>query len=350
MEILQDYDLSKLNTFSIQANAKFFVEIKNEQELKKLFTDPIFTGNKKFFLGGGSNVLFTRDFDGIVVLNALKGIEIVREDSESVTIRSMAGETWHDLVTFAVERGYWGIENLSFIPGTVGAAPMQNIGAYGAELENVLEDVEAAEIATGERKVFTKEECELGYRDSIFKNALKGKYCITAVTIKLSKVEKKNISYKVLKEYIEEHKIDIQTPKNVSDAVMAIRKSKLPDPNIIPNAGSFFKNIFLSKEEAKIFLAKYPEVPYFEDKARIKIPAAYLIEACGPASPQSGGASAASWRGYRVGNVGVHDKQALVLVHYGGAEGGEFMNLVREITTSVKEKFGIELVPEVNIV
>jgi len=357
MQILRDYDLTNLNTFGVSARAKFFVEIKNEEELGELFKREEFsakggsasggTNNRKIFLGGGSNVLFTKDFDGIVILNKLKGIEILSEDVESVVIRAMSGVVWHDLVIFAVERGYWGIENLSFIPGTVGAAPMQNIGAYGAELAQVLESVETYEISDGQenqKRIFSKEECELGYRDSIFKNELKNKYFISAITLRLSKVEQKNISYKVLQTHLTENKIEVKHPRDVSDAVTHIRKTKLPNPNIIGNAGSFFKNIFLSKEKAETFLKKYPEAPYFKEDEMVKIPAAWLVEQSGP---RNGGAS---WKGYKIGNAGVHDKQALVIVNHGGATGEEIKNLAGEIIASVKDKFGLELVPEVNLI
>ncbi len=337
MKIEHNYNLLKHNTFGVSANAKLFVEIQKETDVKELFSSPEFKNNAKLFLGGGSNVLFTKDFDGLVILNKLKGIEVVKETEESVVIRCMGGEVWHDLVVFTVDRGLWGIENLSLIPGTVGAAPMQNIGAYGAELKNVLENVEAYDIATGEKKIFSKEECELGYRDSIFKNKLKDKYFITAITIKLSKLEKKNLSYKVLSDHLEKNKIEVKNSKNVSDAVGAIRKSKLPDPKIIGNAGSFFKNVFVNKEKLEQLLSAYPDLPYFEEDGVIKIPAGRLIEECG-------------WKGKRVGNVGVHDKQALVLVNHGGANGEEIRNLAHQIIADVKEKFDLELVPEVNLI
>src|SRR3989344_7144559 len=285
MKILQDYDLAKLNTFGISARAKFLTEVGSLTELEELFTLPEFKQNKKIFLGSGSNVLFTKDFEGLVILNKLKGIKILKAGAEVgedfVLVKAMGGEVWHNLVIFAVDRGYWGIENLSLIPGTVGAAPMQNIGAYGAELKDVLENVEAYLIEDGTKKIFTKEECEFGYRESIFKNKLKGKYFISAITLKLSKAEKKNINYKILKEYLEKNKIEIKNSKNVSDAVASIRRSKLPDPNIIPNAGSFFKNIFLPKEKFQKLLAQYPNMPYFEEDEIVKIPAAWLIEQCG---------------------------------------------------------------------
>ena len=337
MKILKNYSLSRLNTFGIGAFAKFFAEVGSEEELKGLFADPVFKENKKFFLGGGSNVLFTKDFDGIVILNKIKGIKILEEDDKTAVIRSMSGVIWHDLVTFATERGYWGLENLSLIPGTVGAAPMQNIGAYGTELQEVLQNVEAFNIATGVKRVFSREECELGYRDSIFKNKLKNQYFISAVILKLSKTEKKNLTYKILSDYLEKNKIDIRSSKDISDAVSEIRKSKLPDPKLIGNAGSFFKNVFVPKDKFEGLAKIYPDMPCFKEDGEVKIPAGWLIEQCG-------------WKGKRVGNAGVHEKQALVLVNYGGATGEEIVGLANKIIASVKEKFGLELVPEVNIV
>lgn len=343
MKIENNYNLSRLNTFGVHARSSFFAEVESEDDLWELFKFSEFKENKKMFLGGGSNILFTKDFDGIVVLNKLKGIRVVEEDSDFVWIRAMGGDIWHELVMFSVEGGYWGIENLSLIPGTVGAAPMQNIGAYGAELKDTLENVEAFDIETGEKKVFKKEDCELGYRESIFKNKVKGKYFISAIILKLSKKEKKNTSYKILANYLEENKIEVKSSKDISNAVMSIRKSKLPDPKILGNDGSFFKNIFITKEQLETLLAMFPSVPYFLDDLPsqaggvIKIPAGWLIEQCG-------------WKGFRDGNVGVHDKQALVLVNYGGATGFEVLELANKIIRSVKDKFGLILVPEVNIV
>jgi UDP-N-acetylmuramate dehydrogenase len=337
MNIFNNYNLSELNTFGISVKAKFFAEVKTEAGLLELFNMPEFKQNKKIFLGGGSNVLFVRDFDGMVILNKLKGLEITSEDEESVIIRAMGGENWHDLVVFSTDKGYWGIENLSLIPGTVGAAPIQNIGAYGTELKDVLLSVEAVETETGIKKVFTKEECELGYRDSVFKNKLKGQYFISAINLKLSKTPKANLSYKILAKYLEDNKIDVKSPSDVSKAVIAIRQSKLPDPKRIGNAGSFFKNVFVDKEQLLNLQEKYPDISYFEEDGIIKIPAGWLIEQCG-------------WKGKRIGNVGVHEKQALVLVNYGGAGGEEVIELAHNIIQSVKEKFGLELTPEVNIV
>jgi len=302
------------------------------------------------FLGGGSNVLFTKDFPGLVVLNKLKGIKIINENSEEVDVRAMGGESWNDLVTFSVNHGYWGIENLSLVPGTVGAAPMQNIGAYGAELKDTLLNVEAFAIETGTKKIFTKEECALGYRESVFKNKMKGKYFISAVTLRLSKTPKPNISYKILKTFLEENKIQIDNPKNISEAVSDIRRSKLPDPRILGNAGSFFKNVFVEKNKTQKLLADYPNMPHFEEDGLIKIPAGWLIEQCGPVKGTSHRQGGASWKGYRTGNVGVHEKQALVLVNHGGATGEEVLELVDKIISSVDAKFGLKLVPEVNLI
>ncbi len=337
MEVLRNYNLSKLNTFGISVKAKLFAQINDEVELSGLFASREFKENKKMFLGGGSNVLFTKDFDGIVILNHLKGIEIREEYKESVTIRACSGEIWHDLVTFAVSRGYWGIENLSLIPGTVGAAPMQNIGAYGAELKNVLENIEAYGLETGEKRIFSREECRLGYRDSIFKNELKDKYFISAITLKLSKQGVGNTSYKILRDHLEKNKIDHTNLKGISDAVVFIRESKLPNPKIIGNAGSFFKNVFVNDEKLNELRQKFPDIPHFEEDRVNKIPAGWLIEQT-------------DWKGKRHGNAGVHEKHALVLVNHGGATGAEVLELAQKIILSVKEKFGLELQPEVNIV
>ena len=263
MEIKKNYNLSKLNTFGIKATASFFAEIESEADLEELFKIPEFKKNKKMFLGGGSNVLFIKDFDGFVVLNKLKGLEILEENSESISIKTMSGEIWNDFVLFSVNHGYWGVENLSLIPGTVGAAPMQNIGAYGSELNDTLFKVEAFEIKTGKKKTFTKKECGLGYRDSVFKNKLKGKYFISAVTFKLSKIAKPNISYKALTSYLAEKKIETNNPKNISEAVASIRRSKLPDPKILGNAGSFFKNVFVDKEKLDSLAKRFPDIPHF---------------------------------------------------------------------------------------
>ncbi|MDQ3076419.1 MAG: UDP-N-acetylmuramate dehydrogenase [bacterium] len=337
IEILENYDLTKLNTFGVGVTTKFFTEVKNEAELLEILNLSIFRNNEKLFLGGGSNVLFTHDFEGFVILNKIKGIEVLNENEESVWVKFMSGEVWQDAVLFTVASGLWGIENLALIPGTVGAAPMQNIGAYGAELKDTLESVEAIDISTGEKRTFTNRECEFGYRDSIFKNEFKGRFFILSITLRLSKDERKNIEYKVLKQYLEENKISPDTSKIISEAVSEIRRSKLPDPKVIGNAGSFFKNVFIGHDKLEDLLKKYPELPYFTETESIKIPSAWLIEQCG-------------WKGKRLGNVGVHDKQALVLVNHGGGTGEEIKSLAEQIISSVYEKFGIKLTQEVNLI
>ncbi|MEI8270957.1 MAG: UDP-N-acetylmuramate dehydrogenase, partial [bacterium] len=263
--------------------------------------------------------------------------EIIKEDNENVFVKSMGGEWWNDLVNFAVDSGCWGIENLSLIPGTVGATPVQNIGAYGVELKDSIENVEAYEIETGKNKIFTKEECEFGYRDSVFKSKLKGKYFISAIVLKLNKSENKNVRYRALQEYLDINKIEVHSAKDVSNAVAEIRRSKLPDPKITGNAGSFFKNVYVDEEKLAELIKEYPEIPSFQENKMIKIPSGWLIEKCG-------------WKGKRIGNVGVHDKQALVLVNHGGATGEEIKKIAFEIIDSVYKKFGLKLTPEVNLI
>ena len=371
MQIRRDYDLTKLNTFGISARAKFFTELTREDDIPVLFSSLEFKNNEKLFLGGGSNVLFTRDFDGIVILNKLNGIEILETPrvtlgKDEVLLRAMGGEVWHDFVIFSVRHGYWGIENLALIPGSVGAAPMQNIGAYGAELKDVLEAVDAYDVETGDKRVFSVYECEPGYRDSVFKGLLKGKYFISAITIRLSKSEKKNLGYASLREHIEKNNIEIQTSSDVSNTVSHIRERKLPDPRVVGNAGSFFKNVFVTRDELDRLRAKFPDIRYFEEReeeeGKIKIPAAWLIENSGPlpgtksaliGASMIGGATplnGASWKGWRVGHVGVHERHALVLVNYGAGTGEDIKNLAEEIIESVQKKFGITLEPEVNFI
>jgi len=337
MIVKQNHDLTKLNTFGVKARAKFFTEVNSESELEELFAREEFINNEKLFLGGGSNILFTKDFDGIVVLNKIKGIEILKESEESVLIKAMGGEVWHDLVNFAVSHSYWGIENLSSIPGSVGAAPVQNIGAYGAELKEVLEYVEAFDVGTGEKKIFTNDAYKRGYRESIFKNEFKGRYFISAIVLKLSKIEKKNLKYRSLNEYLEKNKVDIGSPTEISKAVTEIRKEKLPDPKVISNAGSFFKNVLVDQGKLDEMLKIYPKMPYFKDDMLIKIPSGWLIEECG-------------WKGKRLGDAGVYKNHALVLVNHGGATGAEIKDLADQITLSVYEKFGFKLIPEVNLI
>lgn len=337
MTILENFDLTSFNTFGVKVRAKFFIEISNGKEVLEVFESDVFRKNKHLFLGGGSNVLFTEDFNGLVILNKLEGIKIIKDKEDHVLIRALSGVVWHDLVLFAVERGYWGIENLSLIPGTVGGAPVQNIGAYGAELKDVFEYVEAYDTDTLKKVILKKEDCGFGYRDSVFKNSAKDKYFILSLVLRLSKSERKNLNYKVLKEYLEKNKIEVNNSKDVSDAVASIRREKLPDPKVIGNAGSFFKNIFVPKVKLEELLVLFPDLPHFEEGGVQKIPTAWLIERCG-------------WKGRRVGNVGVHDKQALVLVNHGGGTGEELKNLSEQIKKDVFSKFGLEILPEVNLI
>ncbi|MFA5750931.1 MAG: UDP-N-acetylmuramate dehydrogenase [Candidatus Paceibacterota bacterium] len=337
IEIKEKFDISKLNTFGVSAVARFFVEINSEDDIQDLFKNEIFKNNERLFLGGGSNILFTKNFDGIVILSSLKGIEIVKEDENFVEIRAMGGEMWNDLVIFSVDKGYWGIENLTLIPGTVGASPIQNIGAYGTEVKDVIVTVEGYEINTGDKKVFTNQECNFGYRDSVFKNSLKGRYFISAITIRLFKKRKEGLEYKAIVRYLEENKVVVNSSKDISQAVANIRKSKLPDPKIIGNAGSFFKNVFVSEEKFKELLLKYPEMPFFQEEDSFKIPSAWLIEQCG-------------FKGKREGNVGMHEKQALVLVNHGGASGEEIKSFAEKIQKAVLLKFDLVIFPEVNLI
>jgi UDP-N-acetylmuramate dehydrogenase len=345
MEIFQNFNLVNLNTFGIEVKAKYFVSLEKKEDIFELFSSEQFKKNEKLFLGGGSNILFTKDFDGMIILNKLKGIEIIKENPENVWIRAEGGEDWNDLVSFAVDRDLWGLENLALIPGTVGASPVQNIGAYGVEIKDVLEEVEAYEIKTGQKRIFSKEDCAFGYRNSIFKNELKGKYFISAIVLKLrrfcwnpdftSGLNKK--TYPALEKYLEENNLEIKNSKDVSKAISEIRRSKLPDPKIIGNAGSFFKNVYIDQEKFNQLQKEFPEMPFFTEEDGVKIPAGWLIEQCG-------------WKGYRQGNVGVHDKQALVLVNFGGAKGDELLDLAQKIIDSVYQKFGLKLNPEVNLI
>lgn len=289
-------------------------------------------------LGRGSNVLFTRGFTGLIAKNEIRGISIQKESHEDVLVSVGAGEDWHQFVLWCVERGYGGIENLSLIPGTVGAAPMQNIGAYGVELKEVFHSLEAYEIKTGKTITFFKEDCHFGYRWSVFKGELKDQYVITKVFFLLSKKPTFNISYGALEDTLQKMGVDELSLKAVSQAVINIRQSKLPDPFDIGNAGSFFKNPIVEKLHFEALEAQFPDIKgYPSGSEEIKIPAAWLIEHAG-------------WKGYRDGDIGVHDKQALVLVNHGNGRGRDLFKLSQEILKSVDKKFGIELEREVNVI
>ena len=322
------YSLLHYNTFGIDQACEAFYEPATEEELIALL--PELREKPLLVIGGGSNLLLTQDFKGNVLHPAIFGISAFEEDSE-VLLRCGAGENWDDVVAYAVNHGYYGMENLSLIPGEVGASAVQNIGAYGAEAKDIIYAVEAIEIATGEKIVIPAEECHYGYRQSRFKNEWKGLFVITAVTYALSKTFTPKLDYGGLKgQFKNPEKV---TAADVRNAVISIRESKLPDWHVEGNGGSFFMNPVVSKEKLEELLSKYPDMPHYDTK----IPAGWMIEQCG-------------WKGKTLGKAGVHDKQALVLVNKGGATGQEILTLCNTIIHDVNEKFGITLHPEVNIV
>ena len=331
-------NLKSRHTFGFEALARRFAVLKAPDDLAFFFREG---RAPELLLGGGSNLLFVDEVYEEVVVNALQGKTVLEESEEEVLLSVASGENWHNLVLWTLERAWYGLENLALIPGTVGAAPIQNIGAYGVELESVLEEVVALEWRSGSRRVFSREACRLGYRDSYFKREGRGRYFIERVVLRLRKQPQPNLSYAALRQKLEEQGISQPSPREVCRAVMEIRRSKLPDPAILGNAGSFFKNPVLSGLEARSVLESFPQLPHypldFDESGRavrIKVPAAWLIEQCG-------------WKGVRRGNVGVHEHQALVLVHYGGGRGREVLDLAEEIRQSVCRKFSIQLEYEV---
>jgi len=344
MKIEQNKSLRALNTFGIDVAAKYFSEIRSAEEFKELACDELFFAEEKLILGGGSNILLTEDFNGWVVKNAIPGIAVLSETDTEVIVKAGAGEVWHDLVMGCIEKNYGGLENLSLIPGLTGAAPIQNIGAYGAELKDTFYELEAIEIRSGTPVKFRAGDCALGYRDSVFKHKFRGQYFIVSVSLKLAKLSAPDVRYRFRTEYgdlrrtLEEMKVQDLSLRAVSDAVCRIRRSKLPDPKELGNAGSFFKNPSISQGEFQMLASRYPQMPYYQQKnGMVKIPAGWLMEQCG-------------WKGKAVGRVGSHKNQALVLVNYGGATGKEILELSQAVSRSIKEKFGIELSPEVNII
>lgn len=338
--IRENVDLSAYNTLGISVKAKNFLEIFQPVQLNNLYKKGFFDKQKTFVLGGGSNVLLKDHLNYPVLKISIPGIEVVQQNSNSVEVSVGAGVVWHDVVEWAVDHDYGGIENLALIPGTMGAAPIQNIGAYGVELEQVFKDLDYFDISSGNFRTLIREECEFGYRDSIFKHKLKGQAVITRVTIKLKKSGNYsvNTSYASLSEYLSDRDIDSPGIRDVFDAVVSIRQSKLPDPGLLANAGSFFKNPVVDEQTLLRIKKLNPGMPFYNlSDTKYKIPAGWLIEQTG-------------WKGKRSGNVGTYKNQALVIVNHGGATGEEVYQHALKIIESVKEKFGIELVPEVNIV
>ena len=336
MQIEQNKDITHLNTFGISVRAEQFVEVTSVTDVQDLVLRGIFKSDF-LILGGGSNVLFTKDIEGTLVRNQIKGIRIVSESEEGVLLHIGAGENWHETVLYCVDQNWCGIENLSLIPGCVGAAPIQNIGAYGVEIKDVLERVHYIELETGRTMIKTNADCNFGYRDSIFKRSLKNEVLITGIEIRLKKKPELKLSYGAIKAQLASMGIEHPSIKDVSDAVIAIRQSKLPDPAELGNSGSFFKNPVISTSVFQPLLSSYPTIPnYPAGEGLVKIAAGWLIEQCG-------------WKGKQIGNTGSHKQQALVLVNYGNATGDEVKKLAFDIIASVKEKFGIQLEPEVNI-
>ncbi|NDV15367.1 UDP-N-acetylmuramate dehydrogenase [Muricauda sp. TY007] len=337
MNIQENISLKNYNTFGIDVKARFFVEITGLIQLQKALELKAYP--KKFIISGGSNMLLTKDIDALVMHINLKGITVVEEDENSVEVKVMAGENWHELVMWSLEQGYGGLENLSLIPGNVGTAPIQNIGAYGVELKDVFVSCAAMDVKTGELEGFDKEACEFGYRDSIFKNKAKDKFIITSVVLRLTKKDHVlHTGYGSIENELKNKGIVHPTIQNISDAVIAIRKSKLPDPKEIGNSGSFFKNPIISKKAFDKFIKKNPNAPFYEmDENQYKIPAGWLIEQCG-------------FKGKRFGDAGVHEKQALVLVNHGSATGKEILDLSKKIQDEVQKIFKIKIQPEVNII
>ena len=336
MIIKENISLLSYNTFGIDAKADYFIEYSSVEELQTALKSEIVKSNRLLHIGGGSNLLFMKDFNGVILHSAINFIKKVSEDADTVMLEAGAVVNWDDFVAYTVENCWGGVENLSLIPGEVGASAVQNIGAYGVEVQDVITEVNAVEIETGELKIFSVDDCQYGYRESIFKKELKGKYIITSVVFKLQKQPEFKLNYQHLEaEVLKNGDINLQ---NIRQTIIAVRESKLPDPKIFGNAGSFFMNPVISKAHFNELLAQYPQMPhYFVSETEEKVPAGWLIDQCG-------------WKGKQIGNAGVHDKQALVLVNKGGATGAEIVYLAEQIQASVKSKFGIELRAEVNYI
>lgn len=334
--IQKNIDLKPFNTFGMVAIAREFSRFSSVEELDKILKE-----NKNqdvLILGGGSNVLFTKDVNRLVLRNEIVGISIVEQEGDSVLVKAGAGEVWHEFVMYCVNHQLAGIENLSLIPGSVGASPMQNIGAYGVEIKDVFHSLEAYHIASGEIHSFNLKQCEFGYRESVFKRELKDQYVITSVTFRLSKNPKINSSYGAIEAELKNAGIVNPSIKDISNAVIAIRTSKLPNPAEIGNAGSFFKNPVVEMEVLEKIIVNYPDVPFYpsSESGKVKLAAGWLIEKAG-------------WKGFTDNNYGVHKLQALVLVNYGGATGKQVYDLSTRIITDIDQKFGVSLEREVNI-
>ena len=332
MKEYKNYSLLGHNTLGMDVKARLYVEYGSEDELKELV--PTLSG-EVLHIGGGSNLLFKGDYEGTVLHSVIKGIEVVDDTTDEILVRVGAGEVWDDFVAWAVEHGYGGVENLSLIPGEVGASAVQNIGAYGVEVKDVLVKAEAIDLLSGEKRVFENAACEYAYRQSIFKKELKGRYAITYVTYRLQKQPVLKLDYGNIKAMLGDK--DRQTIADVRQAIIGIRNAKLPDPKVQGNAGSFFMNPVVSREKFQSIQKDYPQMPFYEVEGGVKIPAGWMIDQCG-------------WKGKSLGRAAVHDKQALVLVNSGGATSDEILTLCNAICKDVQDRFGIDIHPEVNFI
>ncbi len=335
MKLQHHISLRPFNTFGINVYAQSFASFTALEELLVLLEEN--PGKETFILGGGSNILFTKDVNGLVLKNDIRGIEVVAANDEHVFVKAGAGENWHGFVQYCIRHGYAGVENLSLIPGNTGASPMQNIGAYGVEIKDVFHSLEATHIHDRKQVIFSKEDCAFGYRESVFKRRYKSQFVITSVTYRLRKKPSYNISYGAIQAELEKMGVQELTIAAVSQAIINIRRSKLPDPAITGNAGSFFKNPEIPRETFEKMKEQHPSVIGYElSNGDVKLAAGWLIEQCG-------------WKGFRKGDAGCHEKQALVLVNFGSANGSEIFQLSEEILQSVQERFGVTLEREVNI-
>jgi len=337
MEITNSFSLKNHNTFGIEAKAERFVAIHSVEELKTILQEN--HSSKKFILGGGSNMLLTKNIDALVIHIDIKGKKVIREDDDFVWIECSAGENWHEFVLYTIAHDFGGLENMSLIPGNVGTTPVQNIGAYGTEIKDTFVSCDAIKIETGNSRTFTNEECKFGYRESVFKNEVKDQYIITSVVFRLTKTNHKiNTSYGDIQSELAKNAIVNPTLKDVSNAVIAIRKSKLPDPKELGNSGSFFKNPIISKQEFEKIHAKFPEMKFYEvSETEVKVPAGWLIEQAG-------------FKGKRFGDAGIHKNQALVLVNYGNATGQEILAVSKNVQETIFSIFGIWIEAEVNVI
>lgn len=337
MKEIKNYSLLFHNTFGMDVKASVFVEYASVAELKSILSDKNYMGGNWLHIGSGSNLLFKGDYAGMILHSAIRGYETVAENEREIEIRVGAGEVWDDFVAYAVKNDWYGAENLSLIPGEVGASAVQNIGAYGIEAKDLIVKVETVEVETGRERTFTNEECRYAYRESIFKKDLKGKYIVTHVTYRLSKQPVFYLEYGNVGGELEKRESAV-TLENVRKVIIAVREAKLPDPKVQGNAGSFFMNPIIPRARFEVLQQQYPDMPHYEaDGGRVKIPAAWMIDRCG-------------WKGKQIGRAGVHSKQALVLVNCGGATGDEVISLAAQIQDSVLQKFGITISPEVNFI